>query len=144
MAKKGRPRKHKRVFEVSPIFTRGLKSDSSKVLRDYFLAPFTRALDGEPCALDAINYFFNVFTRDIFWVKVTEEFRIPGDLYITGSRLESGTGPRQVRLGEVLIVRTDKKLDYVDIERIINDKEYTFRLTEGEYEWLKGKIKVLT
>ena len=140
----GRPRKYKRIFEVSSIFTRGLKSDSSLVIRDKFLAPFARMLEGEPCAVDAINYFFNVFTRNIYWGRVLEEFKIPGDLYITGSRLETGSGPRQARLGEVLIVRIDTKLPYVDVERIIDNKEYTFRLTKGEYEWLKEKIKILT
>lgn len=133
----------KKKFEVKSWFNRGIKSDSATELLEKFIQPFAKKLEGVKSMDEVLNLFFNCLTRDLFFVRIEENCRLPGQYYIAGSRVIDGTGPKWCVAGTVLIVRVDETLDYVDVERVIDNEEHTFRLTIPEWKWLQTKVKIL-
>lgn len=140
----GRPRKQKQIFEVKDVFSRGRKSLASLGFKDLILAPFAKTMEGEVTAGNLLDYVFNVLTRDIYFARVVEDIKMPGEYYIAGSRLIPDGGTRNVPKGKVLVVRVDETLPYIDVEFVLDNKEHVYRLKESEYRWLQEKIMRLT
>lgn len=107
-----------------------------------FLAPLSRY---KPDELDMGQFWeclFHVEERTIQAYKARASFKLPGLYYLSGNVKIQGVGPRQVKRGEYLFVRTSN-LDpnRVDVEHNIRDEEHVFALNSSEWGWVRLKLE---
>lgn len=119
-------------------------TEDIKLIFEKFIKPVLSRVDleeNESNFRGAIEAFFQVQTRDVFFARAKLNFKLPGFLVSELDRKDKlipGAGRRSVKRGNILLVRTDKHMpDRIDIE--FDDQN--FQLNSPEYSVIKDHLK---
>ncbi len=115
-------------------------SESAVELMRMFIFPFHRAWNPEASVDDAINAFFGSEQRKFFHGKAKRDFKIPGALYVTGTRTTIRVKEREIKEGQLLLLSIDKREQSARIEII--EQRRIFLLSRAELEYVKNYIEV--
>lgn len=122
----------------------GKKSQFIKEFISKFIYPLVH-LTPESVEEHPVSYildlFFNANTRHLYWCRVTEPFKMPGERYIQGMVSIPGTSKRQINENELLLVVEDDTLEYVKIEVCRRKSEHNYKLTIAEWNYVKKKLR---
>ncbi len=117
------------------------KSPLTDFVWDNFVAPLEKIF---PSREDALGAWLGLKYRDIYFCKCDEPFTMPGLEQISGPKFQPGTVNREVKRGQSVLVRIDKRTpELVDVDLNIGEDVRTFRLTTAEYQLIAEKVEVL-
>lgn len=111
-------------------------------IRDIYKLIFGKLIYFKPDAVsiaDWLEELFDVKHRDISRFTATQDFTLPGLLYVAPAVKVQGTGYRQIREDQELWVRTDaRNPDSVDVEVFAGQGEadLVYSLTRAEWDWV--------
>ncbi len=88
------------------------------------------------------EHLFDLSHRDISRFKVRKYFKLPGLYYMAGSLPIQGLGYRDMKPGDILIVRTDERTKITDVETFAGQgkKDQVFQLNESQWGWVKLQV----
>lgn len=135
-------RRRRESFKVADIYHPGRLTASTAEFIKMWLKPFAHQLS-EAFRTDnkILTAFFHTNTRDVYFARCHEQFKMPGELYIAGARLEEGTGKRRIFPGDLFIFCVDEELDYVKVE-VVRTEE-VFKVDLGQFNFIKQKTRKL-
>jgi hypothetical protein len=87
---------------------------------------------------DWLEHIFHTKHRGIERYRVRKPFRMPGLYYAAGAVKVQGLGYRDIKDKMVLLVRTDDREPFVDVEVHAGqgNKDQVFQLTSSEWGWV--------
>lgn len=89
----------------------------------------------------AMDLFFGVANRHLEFFRVTEDFEMPGELYVAGAVTQAGTGKRTIKENDLLLIVLDDRLEYVKVEVCRRKSEHNYKLTIPEWKFITSKIR---
>lgn len=129
----GRPAQRAKAF-----FKTKTASEYGVELLRMFILPFLKAWDPRASIDDAIAAFFAVGTREIFEGTALSDFKMPGEIALTGNLYAKRSGKRQVLKGQELLLVIDIKDQIASVQV----GEEMFRLRRPELEYLKDRVEI--
>jgi hypothetical protein len=119
-----------------------LEQGSIALIFKKFIGPLVRY---KPHTMDLKGfweYLFHVGARDIERYVVAKPFRMPGLCFVAPTVKIQGVGPRDVKPGTILWVRTDADTpDLIDVQWLAPGLDVTYSLTASEWGWVRLKLK---
>jgi hypothetical protein len=108
-----------------------------------FIAPLSK-YKPEHMGLDAFwDKLFHVSTRDIERYTVSKGFKMPGLCFIAPTVKIQGVGPREVKRGDILYVRTDATTpNLIDVQWLKSGIDVTYSLNSTEWGWVRLHLAV--
>lgn len=110
---------------------------------NWFLKPLVRWYPKGSGLQSIMNGIFHASERDIILVKAAKEFKMPGLFLLTAEYPIRGLGPRRIRPGMSLFVRSDStEPNRIDVEVIKGKHSGVFMLTPTEWRQIKPFLKL--
>lgn len=94
---------------------------------------------------EALEAFFRVDSREIYFLEVMEPFKLPGSYWSIDGKTPKSFGKRRLALFDRLLIRYDlaDPDNYIVQNRIGTGIESVFLLTRAEWDGIKSKVKVV-
>lgn len=94
---------------------------------------------------DALHDYFNTDTRELYWCRFEQDFKMPGEHWLSTFTRSKNTGPRQIKKGALGIIRVDTRFKgNVDIQvKVEKETDQLFTLTPGQWSAIKKKVTVI-
>ncbi len=119
--------------------------ESSQIAADLmrmFILPFMKVWNPLASVDEAVMAFFAVNDRRIFYGTATRGFRMPGEVAMAGAKYSKRALHRDVVKGQKMILVMDRVDGMTKIDIKLAEKEYTFRLTRGEMNFLTECLEI--
>lgn len=132
------PRKARNQSRVDPI--------NEGVLRyvwDYFFKPLLYYRPNDVLFDDWFRFLFHTDQRSITQYRARADFRMPGLFYVTAMYKVQGIGGRDVREGQMLMVRKDTRDEFYDVEFFGGQggRDQVFQLSNIEWYRIAPKLE---
>ena len=106
------------------------------------IAPLVRYKPADWTLEQFLGELFAVNDRDITRYKVQRQFRMPG-LYCEAPLMPvQGIGPREIKRGDIIWVRTDRQTpNSIDVQWLKPAHDHLFKLDSTQWGWVKLHCK---
>lgn len=124
--------------------TKAFKQGSLAYIYKYFISPLIRHKPQGTNLHDWMDAIFCADERIITRNIVTKKFKMPGAYWMSSSKLVTGYGNREIKVGYKVWVRKDTTMpDRIDVEVRSGQglKHGIFALTRREFDSIKGKLE---
>lgn len=139
---------------MQPKPRRTVYREAIRTLYDKFIRPlalsYTSGEEDPRAFQDGIEQVFNFKTRELWVGEAKESFRMPGKTWRGGRHddLEVGVHDRQVKAGDLFIVRLDTNMpDRVELEkgddRGHEDSPIIFVLSRAQFAVIREHLRVI-
>ncbi len=131
-------------FKLKSYFKTRDTSEHGVELIRMFILPFRRLWDPDGELDASVEAFFGIEHRKIYSGTARRDFKMPGLWMKTAARavVKSPDGIRAIVKGQKMLLIVDQKDQITRVGIEVKGKEFTFKLSRAELEFIKDYVDV--
>jgi hypothetical protein len=135
------PRETKKL-KIGGISGKGVPTEVvTKIVKNIIGPIYRNAFGPEGLLTMAVDNFFRMGRRDVYFARTTERCQLPGVHLNEGGKQIPGMPRPKLPKNKLLIIVQDDDDAFVKVEVALKDKDLNVLMTQAEFNYLKQHIR---